>query len=150
MAISKNTGIDFAKIAIEMRAITERWYNASVEIIDPNLEDQTWDYATNTYTNNPASSIWSGKARIQPIASESLVDLDVAQGSVRKLRIQVPYDESLPLIREGLQIVVTDGGENLQLENVMITVRGAINSSYGWNTTIECNVDIKNPISDGS
>ena len=146
MAISKNAGIDFAKIATEMRAITKRWYNASIEIVDPNLREQTWNEFTNSYGSSTESVLWSGSARVQPIGSESLVDLDIAQGSVRSVRFQVPYDESLPLIREGLQIVVTDGGQDTVLESLMFVVTGSINSSYGWNRTIECSVNLKSTV----
>ena len=139
----RNSGIDFAKIAVEMRAITARWYNAEVEIIDPNLRDQTWDMATNEFTNEPKAVVWSGKARVQPIRQASMPELNVLQGGVQGVRVQVPYDPSLPLIRKGLQLRVTDGGQDAVLETLVFVVRSAINSSYGWNRTIECDVDVK-------
>jgi len=148
MAISKNTGIDFAKIALEMRSITERWYNASVEIIDPNLEDQAWNMATNTFTNAPESTLWSGKARIQPLGNGSVDSGLIMQNGISAIRVQIPYDVDLPLIRKGLQVKVTDGGEDHVLESLQFVVRSAVNSSYGWNRTIECDVDVKSA-SDG-
>jgi hypothetical protein len=69
--------------------------------------------------------------------------MTVNQGSIRGVRIQVPYDANLGFIRKGLQVKVTDGGENSVLEDLSFVVNGAINSSYGWNTTIECDVDLK-------
>lgn len=143
MAISKSSYIDFAKIATEMRDIVARWYNAEIEIIDTNLREQTWNEFTNSYGTSTESVIWSGRARVQPIGSERLTNLQIAQGSVRSVRFQIPYDASLPLIREGLQIVVTNGGEDSVLESLMFIVTGSINSSYGWNRTIECDVNLK-------
>lgn len=149
MAISRSTPIDFAKIANEMRPLVGLWYNADIQIVDSNLREQTWDEFTNTYGDNTQSVVYSGKARIQPIRGESLVDLDIAQGSVRSLRIQVPYETDLGLIRKGLRVIVIDGGEDVALQDAMIIVRGAINSSYGWNRTIECDINLKDIMDDG-
>ena len=150
MPISSSNPIDFAAIAAEMRGAVARWYNAEIQIIDPNLREQTWNEFTNSYGSSTESVVWSGKARVQPIGAERLVDLQIAQGSIRAVRFQVPYDASLPLIREGLQIIVTDGGEDIVLEDLMFVVTGSVNSSYGWNRTIECDVNLKSSVGGGS
>lgn len=149
VAISSNTPIDFAAIAVAMRGTVARWYNASVQIIDPNLEDQTWDPVTNTYSGNSATVIYSGSARVQPIGADRTPAMDFAQAGIRGIRVQVPYDASIPLIRKGLQVKVTNGGEDAVLETLQFVVSSAINSSYGWNRTIECDVDVKS-VADGS
>ena len=143
MAISKNTLIDFAAIATEMRGIVSRWYNASVEVFDPNMEDLVWDAATNTYTGDPEVSIWSGTARIQPVRNVTTPDLGITQGAIQAIRVQIPYDNTRGLIRKGLQVRVTDGGETAILEDLEFVVQSAVNSSYGWNTTLECEVSVK-------
>jgi hypothetical protein len=143
MAISMNTPIDFAKIAAVMRPIVARWYNATVEIIDPNLRDQAWDMATNTYSATSEVIIYSGAARVQPLTEASTPDIGITQASLRGILVQVPYDPSAGLIRKGLQIRVTDGGEDSVLEDLKFVVKSAINSSYGWNRSIECEVDVK-------
>lgn len=143
MAISSTTPIDFAKIAAEMRTIVARWYNATVQIVDPNLREQTWNMATNSYGASTETIVWSGKARIQPIRGESLPDLNVMQGAIQGFRVQVPYDANLSLIRKGMQVRITDGGEDVVLSNLILLVRSAVNSSYGWNRTIECDADVK-------
>jgi hypothetical protein len=142
MAIYKNSTIDFAKIATEMRAISERWYNAEIEIVDPETNEQVWDVETNEYIGNIENILWSGKARIQQTRYAGEYIAGVGQVSTRPVRFQVPYDENLPLIRKGLQIRVTSGGEDVVLENLSFVVEGSINSSYGWNRTIECQVDL--------
>ena len=149
MAISKNTSIDFAKIATEMRGIVSRWYNAEIKIIDPNVGDEVWDPATNSYTGNAAVEIYSGAARIQPIRNASMPDLGVTQGAIESIRVQVPYDASIGLVRKGLQVEVVSGGQDATLEDLQFVVRSGINSSYGWNRTIECDVDVKS-VADGS
>ena len=143
MAISKSTPIDFAKIALEMRDIVARWYNAEIQIVDPNMREQTWDMATNSYGDSTESVLWSGKARIQPIKGESLPDLNVMQGAIQGFRVQVPYDADLSLIRKGMQVRITDGGQDVVLNDLILLVRSAVNSSYGWNRTIECDADVK-------
>jgi hypothetical protein len=143
MAISKNSYIDFAKIALEMRSIVARWYNADIKIIDPNTRDQTWNMTTNTFTNTPATVLYTGRARIQPIKDARTPDLGVTQGAIHSIRVQVPYDASVPLIRKGLQVEVVDPGEDIVLGTLRFTVRSAVNSSYGWNRTIECDADVK-------
>lgn len=143
MAISKNSSIDFAKIATEMRDIVSRWYNAEIQIIDPNLRDQVWDMATNTYSTTSEVVLYSGSARVQPLREASTPDIGVTQAAIHGVRIQVPHDASVGLIRKGLQVRVTDGGEDSVLEDLKFVVKSAINSSYGWNRTIECEVDVK-------
>jgi hypothetical protein len=72
-----------------------------------------------------------------------IVSNDIRETSVLSIRIQIPYDNSRELIRKGMAVRVTDGGENHDLEYLEFTIKSAINSSYGWNTTIECEVDAK-------
>jgi hypothetical protein len=147
MAISKNSSIDFAKIALEMRETVSRWYNADVEIIDPNLGEQEWDPMTNEYSGNSESVIWSGRARVQPLKQSrgATPDVSVMQAGIESIRVQVPYDADLPLIRKGLQVRVLNGGEDDVLTRIQFVVRSAVNSSYGWNRTIECDADVRNP-----
>ena len=149
MAISSSTPIDFAKIATEMRTIVARWYNAQIKIIDPNIGDEVWNAATNTYTGNAAVEIYSGVARIQPIRNASMPDLGVTQGAIESIRVQVPYDATIGLVRKGLQVQVVSGGQDATLEDLQFVVRSGINSSYGWNRTIECDVDVKS-VADGA
>lgn len=150
VAISKNTPIDFAKIALEMRDIVARWYNAEIEIVDPNVGDMNdyWDPATNTYSQATETVIWTGSARVQPVRNARTPDLGITQGAVESVRVQVPYDASLGLIRKGMRINITDPGEDVVLADLQLVVRSAINSSYGWNRTIECDVDVRS-VADG-
>ena len=148
MAISASSPIDFGKIALEMRTTVARWYNASVEVIDPELGDLVWDMDTNTFENDPATIIWSGEGRIQQISLPQMKTNDVMETSIVSIRIQIPYDNTREFIRKGMAVRVTDGGENHDLANLEFTVKSAINSSYGWNTTLECEVDAKSTAND--
>jgi len=144
---------DFQKIAQEMRKSVAYWYNAEVQIVDPEVRHSEWDPVTNEYDFIEENVLWSGPARIQPIGltGARMVDLNVMQGAIKNIRVQVPYDESLPLIRKGLQVRVVSGGEDDVWANMRMIVNSAVNSSYGWNRTIECELDTRSPAeSEGS
>lgn len=147
MPISKDSPIDFAAMATQMRDAATRWYNGAVEIVDPNVRDLNdyWDPETNEYSQGVETVLWSGKARIQPLRTAQTPNLGVTQGAIETIRVQIPYDMNLALIRKGLQVRVTDPGETAVLAELQFVVRSAVNSSYGWNTTIECDVDVKAP-----
>lgn len=149
MAISKSTPIDFAKIATEMRDIVSRWYNATVQVVDPNTGDLNWNINTNSFTGDSATVIWSGSARIQQISLPQITSNQVMETSIVSIRIQIPYDNTREFIRKGMAVRVTDGGENHDLADLEFTIKSAINSSYGWNTTIECEVDAKSVANGG-
>lgn len=143
MAISSESPIDFGAIADAMRETVTRWYNATVEVIDPNTADLVWNISTNSYTGDAATTIWSGKARIQPLSSPSTPDGRVYEPSIRPVLIQIPYDNTLGYIRGGMSVRVTASTENHYLEELEFSIISTINSSYGWNTTLECRVDTK-------
>ena len=66
MAISKSSKIDFAAISSEMAGIVSRWFNGTIQIVDPNLAiNLVWDEWTNTSTGTE-TVLWTGEARIQP------------------------------------------------------------------------------------
>lgn len=145
MAISYNTPIDFAKISAEMGEVANQWMNGSIEIIDPNLENLVWDEWTNTSTGS-VIVLWSGNARIQPINQATDPDGGKSTLANRKVRFQVPLDETRDFVRAGLSVRVTDGGQFPDLQNLQFNVSSAINSSYAWLLTIECEADVKSEI----
>ena len=146
MAISRNNPIDFSAISAEMGWVTERWMNATVKIVDPNLENMVWNEWTNTMTGEEIE-LWEGKARIQPVNSiAGLPDVGMSQGSIRRVRIQIPADETRSFVRAGLQVRVVDGGEFSDLQSIQFVVNSAINSSYAWLLTLECEADTKSEI----
>jgi len=149
VAISKNTPIDFAKISAEMGQTAGRWMNGTIEVVDPNSEDIHFDPWTNISTGCE-TVLWSGDARIQPInygRGDSNAGKSVLAN--RRVRFQVPVDETRPFIRAGLVVRVINGGEFPDLENLQFTVSEAINSSYAWLLNIECEADVKSELDSG-
>lgn len=150
MPVSSSAPIDFAKISAEMGVTAQRWMNGAIEIVDPNLDDLVFDPWTNE-SSGSESVLWTGSARIQQVASETR-DPDSGKSVVanRRVRFQVPLDETRAFVRAGLVIRVTDGGLFPDLANMQFNVSSAINSSYAWLLTIECEADVKSELDSGS
>lgn len=142
MGIS-NQPIDFVAIGAEMAKTALPWMNASIQIVDPNTGDAVWDEWTNTETGGEPTVIWSGPARIQHLGGESIAGAGFTEVGIRSIRVQIPLDESAGFIRKGLQIIVTDGGNDYELEQLQFIITSAVNSSYAWVRTIEAEVDVK-------
>lgn len=146
MAISKSSKIDFAAISAEMGSIAARWFNGAIQIVDPNLDNLTFDPWTNTSTGTE-TVLWSGEARIQPINLPTDPDGGKSVLATRRVRFQVPLDETRDFVHAGLVVRVTDGGEFPDLMNLQFNISSAVNSSYAWLLTIECEADVKSEIS---
>jgi hypothetical protein len=136
-------GIDFAAISTEMRSTMLPWMNGTIQIIDPNVKGQEWDPFTNQYSGGNSTVIWQGSARIQHLGSDRAAEVGYSQIGIRGIRFQIPMDAELGFIRKGLQVVVTDGGSDPELEQLSYVITSAINSSYAWGRTIEAEVDVK-------
>lgn len=143
MGVFAGGGINFSAISDEMRATMQHWFNATIQIVDPNVEDVEWDVYSNTQSAGTKTVIWSGPARVQHLKNDSMPIVGYSQTNIRGIRIQLPYDAQLGLIRKGLQVIVTDGGSDPVLEQLGFVITSSVNSSYAWNRTIECEVDLK-------
>jgi hypothetical protein len=138
-----NKSVDFTSIGSEMAKSVLSWMNGSIQIVDPNTGDATWNEWTNTSTGGEPTVLWSGPARIQHLKSENIATLGFSETSIRGIRVQIPIDAAAGFIRSGLQIIVTDGGNDYELEQLQFVITSAINSSYAWLRTIEASVDVK-------
>lgn len=137
------SGLNFESIGAYMGDTMRLWMNATIQIVDPNTGDATWNEWTNTETGGTPTVIWSGPARIQHLKNMSTPDVGYSQVGIRGIRLQVPIDASAGFIRKGLQVIVTDGGNDYELEQLSFVITSAINSSYAWIRTIEAEVDVK-------
>lgn len=143
MGVYSNADIDFAAIGEVMGETISHWFNANISIIDPNLGDAQWDVVTNETIEAEPTVIWTGPARIQPIASVSNPVIGYSQEAVRQVRVNIPLDVEAGLLRKGLRIVVNTPGNDYALNGTEMTINGAINSSYTWARTLICNLDLK-------
>ncbi len=145
MAISRSSKIDFEAIGSEMSSIVARWFNGTIQIVDPNLDELTFDAWTNTSTGTE-TVLWTGDARIQPINIATDPEAGRSVLATRRVRFQVPLDETREFVHAGLVVKVTDGGQFPDLENLRFNISSAVNSSYAWLLTIEAQADIKSEI----
>ena len=150
MPVSSSAPIDFSAISAEMGTAAQRWMNGTIRIIDPNLESLVFDPWTNESTGTE-TILWTGSARIQQVATETR-DPDAGKSVLanRRVRFQVPLDEARAFVRAGLIVRVLDGGEFPDLANMQFNISSAINSSYAWLLTIECEADVKSELDSGS
>jgi len=149
MPVSRSAPVNFSKISQEMSAVTGRWMNSFIEIVDPNLKDLAWDEWTNTMVGSEIL-LWHGKARVQPVSNiSSEINAGRSVLATRRVRFQIPLDETRDFIRAGLVVRVTDGGEFSDLEKLQFNVSSAISSSYAWLLTIECEADVKSELDAG-
>jgi len=146
MPISSEEPIDFGAIADAMSETVARWFNGTIQIVDPNLDSLTFDPWTNA-TTGTETLLWSGDARIQPINEARDPDAGKSMLSSRRVRFQVPLDETRDFVHAGLVVRVTDGGQFPDLEKLQFNISSAVNSSYAWLLTIECEADVKSEIS---
>jgi hypothetical protein len=149
MAISKSSKIDFAAISAEMGDIAARWFNGTIQIVDPNLDNLTFDPWTNA-TTGTETVLWTGDARIQPINLATDPDGGKSVLATRRVRFQVPLDETRDFVHAGLVVRVTNGGQFPDLVNLQFNISSAVNSSYAWLLTIECEADVKSELDSGS
>ncbi len=145
MAISRSSKIDFAAISAEMGSIAARWFNGTIQIVDPNLDDLTFDPWTNTSTGTE-TVLWTGEARIQPVNEMRDPNGGRSILASQRVRFQVPLDQTRDFVRSGLAIRVTGGGQFPDLVNLQFNVLSAVNSSYAWLLTIECEADVKSEL----
>lgn len=143
MGMYSQPDVDFGAIGSEMASTTTAWMNATIQIIDPNVRDSNWDEWTNTETNNPVVTLWEGRARVQQLSSTAVAEAGMVMAGVRRVRVQVPLDVDAGFIRKGLQVIVVNGGNDYVLEDMRFTIVSAVNSSYAWVRTIECEADVK-------
>jgi hypothetical protein len=136
-------GVSFANIGADMASTVRLWMNATIQIVDPNVGDGVWNPYTNTETGGEHTVIWQGPARIQHLKSDTSPIVGYSEVGIRGIRLQIPLDPAAGFIRKGLQIIVTDGGNDYELEQLQFVISSAVNSSYAWIRTIEAEVDVK-------
>lgn len=121
---------------------------ATVDIYNPASGDQTYDADTNTWTGT-TTPLYTGPARIQPVASVTETTLEYNPTTIQNVRVILPYgkntlagsDGVVPDIRPNDRLRVTASPYNSNLEKFIYVVIGVLNSSNAWERTLLCRVD---------
>lgn len=120
--------------------IVESLMLAQVEIYDADFSERAYDASTNTWSGSSVS-LYSGKARIQPLTSVSDEASEYNPSVLESVRVQIPLISSTPDIRPNHRLKVTSASENSALEDFLYIVTGVLNSSNAWERTLLCRVD---------
>lgn len=138
--------VDIAAISEIMQPVTAAWYNATIEIVDPQIEAGTFDRLTNEKTRTSGQQpivLWSGAARIQAVRWPNVATARQEAVSARTVVFHIPLDEDIDpnLIVEGFRVHVTDGGMLPEFEHGLFVITATTNSSYAWDRRIETIMD---------
>lgn len=123
----------------------------TVEIFDPSSGTSTYDASTNTWTGS-VSTLWSGKARIQPkgnTISSSAGSMSVNDSYRKVFEVHIGLRENqitgsngvMPDIRPGHRIKVTVSPLDSSLLDYEFIVGAVANSSNPWHRMLLCEVN---------
>jgi hypothetical protein len=135
----KSARINFEAISAVMAPTNEAWFNATVQIVDPDIQGGSFDRVTNVKLRDP-QIMWEGPARIQAVRWPKVATTRQEAVSERTVVFHVPLaptEPIPPLILEGWRIHVVDGALSPQLTNGLYVITTTVNSSYDWDRRIE-------------
>jgi hypothetical protein len=101
----------------------------------------TYDQSTRTWSGGNYTTIWTGKARLQPTSFDRPELVGQDQTYRETIRIQIPAVGTNINVDD--RIVVVESPYDHSLENYSYTVTGLIGTSTMWGTTITANADLK-------
>ena len=121
---------------------------ATVDIYNPASGDQEYNAESNTWTGT-TTPLYTGPARIQPVASVTETTLEYNPTTIQNVRVILPYGKNtiedsegiVPDIRPNDRMRVTASPYNTNLEKFIYVVIGVLNSSNAWERTLLCRVD---------
>lgn len=117
--------------------------NATVRIVDPKSTTTTpYDPVSDTGGTRAPTLIREGPARIQKIRRPLGISAPDQWSSSHQIRIQMPLDNTVPLVGKGMQLIVLDGGNEKDLEELLYVVTMSVNSSWAALATYEATAEI--------
>lgn len=135
--------VDIEAISEIMQPVTEDWFNARIQIVDPHINDGTFDRATNTRTRPAEDVLWEGPARIQAVRWPNVATARQEAISSRTVVFHIPLEFEIDpgLIVEGYRVHVVDGGMSPQFTSGLFVITATTNGSYAWDRRIETTMD---------
>ncbi len=140
MGVGKFAGtLDFRTTSESMQPVVNDQFNATIEIIDPNITEGTFDRVTRTRTSRDADVLWTGPARIQAMRWPNVASPKGESVSLRSVVFHVPREITISpaFIREGFRVRVTDGGLSEEFVGGLFVITTSVNGSYAWDRRIE-------------
>ncbi len=133
--------------ANRIAAVSERFQNAIVDIVDPSAVTTDFDVDTNEIDQTGTGVIASDiQARIQPVrlsVDTRGTSTGNPSGEVR-MRVQMPRESVGQKVKRGWLIRVTESERNPELLDYVLVVDAEVNSSWRATLTVECTVNVEN------
>lgn len=139
MALNSRSAID-PRWTTHHSGVVESLMLAQIEIYDADFSERTYNATSNTWSGT-AISLYTGKARIQPLTSVTDEASDYNPTVLQSVRVQIPLTSTTPDIRPSHRLKVTSAPGNPALEDFVYIVMGVLNSSNAWERTLMCRVD---------
>jgi hypothetical protein len=135
--------VDIAAISAAMQGPTGDWYNATIQIVNPRIDEGAFNRLDNTKDRPAQTVLWTGPARIQAMRWPNVATARQEATAARTVVFHIPLDEALDpsLIVEGYRVRVTDGGLSPQFEHGLFVITATTNTSYAWDRRIETVMD---------
>lgn len=135
--------IDIRAISEEMQLVVEDWFDSTIQIIDPQITQGTFDRVANTTTGRTPVVLWEGPARIQAMRWPNVATAKQEAVSIRTVVFHIPVSQDVDpeFIREGFRVNVVSGSMSPELEHGLFVITSTINSSYAWDRRIETMMD---------
>jgi len=126
---------------------------AQIEIYTALGDADTYNPTTNSWSGS-TTTIWKGKARIQPSGISSTTSTVVGQEynptTEQHLTVQISFgrnqvagNTNVPDIRPNQRMRVTSSPVDGQLTKFIYIITNVLNSSNPWERTFACKVDIE-------
>jgi hypothetical protein len=136
--VGYNATVDFKAMADAMLPVINQWKNQAYGIlIDPKKAKTVTNIQAGTRTVIQVP-IGSGPMRIQPIKTDLTARNQTNDTTTRPVQFWLDFPDlgTIPDIYPGLEIVVTNGGNDPYSVNYQYSVTGAMNSSMAWQRTV--------------
>lgn len=135
--------VDTAAIAAAMRPALYLWFGAMIRVVDPSsTTGERYNAKTDSGGVAEYEVLFTSPALIQPIGGARSIEQADQATALLGIRIQCEI-ERVPetvRLRSGLQVIVTDAGEDKTLERFAYALKKPVDSSMAWGKILEATV----------
>jgi hypothetical protein len=129
--------------AFHHRGVSTSFQICDVNIYNEQLSSRVYNPTTNAW-DSTETSIWAGKARIQPLATAADRNMTGNNTEVQRVEMQIDFaGSSIADIRPGSYVIVSNSPLDANLTKFIYIVKSVMNSSNPWQRTLMCEVDME-------
>lgn len=142
VALNRPNAIFTAAWVDRLSPSVDRSMDATVELYDPDTSGSVWDYETGTWAEGSATSLYFGKARVQPIRGTSSINNNANDTTVQSVLVSIPIGPGKVLdLRPQHRGRVLDAPLMPVLKNLVYIVQEVIDSQNAIERTFLMRVD---------